>query len=247
MAIPASRQEFKDYCLRKLGFPIIEINVDDDQIEDRIDEALKYYMDYHYDGAEKFYLKHKTTQLDKDNGYITVPDNIIGAVRVFNIGDPSMNTSDIFNIRYQIALNDMYTLTSVSMVPYYLAMEHLSLIQEILVGKQPIRFQRHQNRIYVDMSWSKVEVDQYLMFECYRVIDPEEFPDVWGDRWLQNYAATIIQEQWGRHLTKFVNYQTASGIMYNGSRILDDAQRERAKLEEEMITSYSLPVSDFFG
>ena len=247
MAIPTTRQEFKDYCMRKIGWPVIEINVDDDQLEDRIDEALKYYIDYHFDATEKYYLKHQVTQTDKDNKYVTVPDNIVGAVRVFNIGDPSMNTSDIFNIRYQIALNDLYSLTSVSMVPYYLAMEHLSLIQEILVGKQPIRFQRHQNRIYIDMSWSKVEVGNYLMFECYRIIDPDEFPDVWGDRWLQNYASVLIQEQWGRHLSKFANFQTSSGIVYNGRAILEDAKRDREKLEDEMITSYSLPVSDMIG
>ncbi len=247
MAIPTSRQTFKEYCLRKLGYPVIEINIDDDQVEDRIDEALKYFIDYHFDATEKYYLKHQVTQTDKDNGYITVPENIVGVVRVFNIGDPSMNSSDIFNIRYQIALNDMYTLTSVSMVPYYLAMEHLALIQELLVGQQPIRFNRHMNKVSVDMSWSKVNVGQYLMFEAYRVIDPTDYPDVWGDRWLQAYASVLIQEQWGRHLTKFLNYQTSGGIMYNGQRILDDAQRERKELETEMITSYSLPVSDFYG
>lgn len=247
MAIPTSRQTFKEYCLRKLGWPVIEINLDDDQVEDRIDEALKYYMDYHFDGAEKYYLKHQVTQTDKDNKYITVPDNVIGVTRVFNIGDPSMHTSDIFNIRYQIALNDMYSLTSVSMVPYYLAMEHLALIQELLVGQQPIRFNRHQNRISVDMSWDKVAVDQYLMFECYRVIDPDEWTDVWGDRWLQNYTAALIKENWGAVISKFLNYQTSSGIAYNGQKIYDDAVAEREKLEQEMIVSYSLPVSDFYG
>jgi hypothetical protein len=247
MAIPTTRQTFKDYCMRKIGYPVIEINIDDDQIEDRIDEALKYYADYHFDGSNKYYLKHQVTQQDKDNKYITLPEEIIGVTRIFNIGDPTMHTADIFNIRYQIALNDMYTLTSVSMVPYYLAMEHLSLIQELLVGQQPIRFNRHQNRVYVDMSWDKVAVDQYVMFECYQVVDPGEYSDVWADRWLQNYASVLITEQWGKHLTKFLNYQTSAGVIYNGQKILDDARIEKKELEQRMIIDFSIPVSDFYG
>ena len=247
MSVPITRQTFKEYCLRKIGWPVVEVNLDDDQIEDRIDEALRYYMDYHFDASERFYLKHQCTDEDKANHFITLPDNVIGVTRVFNISDPSMRTSDIFNIRYQIALNDLYTLTSVSMVPYYLAMEHLALIQELLVGQQPIRFNRHLNKVSIDMSWDKIATGEYLMFECYRVIDPLEFPDVWGDRWLQNYATVLIQENWGKVLTKFANYQTSSGIIYNGQRILDDAQRERKELEDVMVRDFSLPVSDFYG
>jgi hypothetical protein len=140
MAIPSSRQEFKDYVLRSLGRPVIEINVDDDQVEDRIDQALKYYADYHFDATDRTYYKHQVTATDKINKSIALPDNIIGAVSVFSIGDPSVRADDLFNIRYQIALNDLYTLTSVSLVPYYMVMQHLAVIQELLVGKQPIRF-----------------------------------------------------------------------------------------------------------
>ena len=118
MARPASRSEFREYCLRKLGKPVIEINVDDDQVEDRIDQALKYYADYHFDATERTYYKHQVTDADKVNKYITLPENIIGAVSIFSIGDPSVRADDLFNIRYQIALNDLYTLTSVSLVPY---------------------------------------------------------------------------------------------------------------------------------
>jgi hypothetical protein len=147
MAVPTSREEFKQYCLRKLGKPVIEINVDDDQVDDRIDEALRYYWDYHFDGSDKIYYKHQITDQDITNKYITVPENIIGAIRVFPIADPVVRADDLFNIRYQIALNDLYTLTSVSMVPYYMTMEHLSLISELLVGQQPIRFTRSKNRV----------------------------------------------------------------------------------------------------
>lgn len=247
MATPTTRKEFSEYCLRKLGKPVIEINVSDDQVEDRIDEALKYYNDYHFDGSKKVYYKHLVTDDDKANRYVEVPNSIIGITRIFNIGDPSMNTSDIFNIRYQIALNDMYSLTSVSMVPYYLAMEHLALIQELLVGQQPVRYNRHENRVYVDMNWDKAQVGHYLMFEGYEILDADTYSDIWSDRWLQNYTATLIQEQWGKNITKFLNYSFPGGQQFNGARILDDAQKERLKLEEEMIYTNSLPVSDFVG
>jgi hypothetical protein len=249
MAKPTTRKEFKEYCLRKMGHPVIKINLDNDQIEDRIDEAIQYYNDYHFDGAEKIYYKHLVTQTDIDNKYITIPgsENVIGITRIFNIGDPSMNASDIFNIRYQIALNDMYTLTSVSMTPYYLAMEHLALIQELLVGQQPIRFNRHMNRISVDMNWDKAKVGNYLLFEGYKALDPDTYSDMWNDRWLQNYTVVLLTEAWGRILTKFDSMQLVGGVKFNGNKILDDARKEREKLEAEMITTYSLPAYDFFG
>ena len=175
MAVPTSRAEFKQYCLRALGYPVIEINVDDDQVEDRIDEGLKYYGDYHFDATEKVYYKHQVTDADKANKYITLPENIIGAVSIFSIGDPSVRADDLFNIRYQIALNDLYTLTSVSLVPYYMAMQHLATIQELLVGKQPIRYTRHRDRLQVDMDWNTLKTGEWLLVEAYEVIDPETY------------------------------------------------------------------------
>lgn len=247
MAVPTSRQEFKQYCLRKLGAPVIEINVDDDQIEDRIDEALRYYWDYHFDGSEKVYYKHQVTDLDKANKYITLPENILGAVRIFPIGDPVVRSDDLFNIRYQIALNDLYTLTSVSMIPYYMVMEHLSLVSEMLVGQQPIRYSRHKDRLYVDMDWQSIRTGEYLLVEAYEVIDPDVYTDVWSDRWLQNYTAAKIKYQWGSHLTKFVGMSLPGGVQFNGEKILEDARQEIEKMEAEMISSYSLPVSDMIG
>ncbi len=188
MAVPTTRDEFKEYCLRKLGKPVIEINVDDDQVDDRIDEALRYYWDYHFDGTDKIYYKHQVTSQDKTNKYITVPENIIGAVRVFPIADPMVRSDDLFNIRYQIALNDLYTLTSVSMVPYYMVMEHLALISEMLVGQQPIRFNRHKNRVYIYMDWEMINNGEFLLIEAYEVVDPAEWSQIWSDRWLQNYT-----------------------------------------------------------
>jgi len=247
MAVPTTRAEFKEYCLRKLGKPVIEINVDDDQVEDRIDEAIRYYWDYHFDGTEKVYYKHQITQQDLDNQYLTLPENILGAVSIFSIADPAVSSDDLFNIRYQIALNDLYTLTSVSMIPFYMTMEHLALVQELIVGKQPIRFNRHTDKLYIDMKWSTLNVGEYLLVEAYSVVDPETYTDAYGDRWLQNYATAKIKYQWGSNLTKFSGMQLPGGLTFNGEKIMDDAAAEIARMEEEMISSYSLPVLDMIG
>lgn len=247
MAIPTSRAEFKEYCLRKLGAPVLEINVDDDQVEDRIDEALKYYADYHFDASELVYYKHQITEDDITNKYITLPDNILGAVSVFPVPSSQLSGDDMFNIRYQIALNDLYTLTSVSMVPYYMAMEHLALIQEMLVGQPMIRYQRHKNKLYIDTNWREMTVGNFLIVEAYEVVDPDEFTDVWGDRWLQNYATALIKKQWGGNLTKFVGMSLPGGVQFNGDRILSDAQNEVQKMEDEMINNYSMPVMSMVG
>lgn len=247
MAVPASRQQFKDYCLRKLGFPVIEINVDDDQVEDRIDEALNYFWDYHFDGNEKIYYKHQVTAADKQNKYIILPENIIGAVSIFSIGDPSVRADDLFNIRYQIALNDLYTLTSVSLVPYYMTMQHLAVIQEMLVGKQPIRYNRLRNQLYVDMDWNTLNEGEFLLVEAYQIVDPEEFTDAWGERWLQNYATALIKKQWGTNLKKFTGMQLPGGVQFNGQQIYDEADAEIKEMERDMVTNLSLPALDLIG
>jgi len=247
MAVPTTRNDFKEYCLRRLGKPVIDINVDDDQVEDRIDEAIKNYFDYHFDGTEKIYYKHQITANTVSDKYITLPENIIGAVSVFSIGDPSIRSDDLFNIRYQIALNDLYTLTSVSMVPYYTTFQHLALIQELLVGKQPIRYNRNRNIMYIDMDWKTVNVGEYLLIEAYEVVDPTVYTDVWKDQWLMRYATALIKRQWGSNLTKFTGMQMPGGVQFNGEKILDDAVAEIKELEDTMINSYSLPVLDMVG
>ena len=246
MAVPSSRAAFKEYCLRRLGKPVIEINVDDDQVEDRIDEALKYYWDYHFDGTEKIYYKHQVTETTKTDRYITLPDNVIGAVNIFSIGD-AMNVANIFNIRYQIALNDLYTLTTVSLVPYFMAFQHIQLIEEILVGKKPIRYNRHRNQLFIDMDWSVMDAGQFIIVEAYQVVDPDTYTDAWGDRWLAQYATALVKRQWGNNLKKFEGMQMPGGIMFNGQKIYDEAIEEINALEKEMISSYSLPVADMIG
>lgn len=244
MAVPASRHDFKEYCLRKLGKPVIKINVDDDQVEDRIDESLRLYWDYHFDGSQRTYYKHQITDQDKLNKYITLPENIMGAVRIFPIGDPIVRSDDLFNIRYQIALNDLYSLTSVSMVPYYMVMEHLALVSELLVGQQPIRFNRHRNQLWIDMDWDKMRSGEYLLVEAHEVINPETFADVWADRWLQNYVTAKIQFQWGANLSKFSNMQLTAGVTFNGLQLKEEAQEQILRLEQELKSSYMSPGFD---
>lgn len=246
MAVPTTRAAFKEYCLRRLGKPVIEINVDDDQVEDRIDEALKYYWDYHFDGTEKIFYKHQVTANTISDKYITLPDNIIGAVNIFNIGD-AMNVANIFNIRYQIALNDLYTLTNVSLVPYFMAFQHIQLIEEILVGKKPIRYNRHRNQLFIDMDWSVMTAGEYIIVEAYQIVDPDTYSDAWGDRWLLQYATALIKRQWGNNLKKFEGMQMPGGLTFNGQKIYDEAVEEINALEKEMIVSYSLPVTDMIG
>lgn len=246
MAVPATRDQFKEYCLRKLGKPVIEINVDDDQVDDRVDEALRYFWDYHFDGSDKTYFKYQVTQADIANRYITMPDNIIGVVNLFPIGQ-ALNSNNLFNIRYQIALNDLYTLTSVSMVPYYMALQHIQFLEQMLVGQQPIRYNRHMNRFYIDMDWHILNVGSYIIAEAYQIVNPDEYTRAWGDRWLARYAECLIKEQWGQNLKKFEGMQLPGGLKFNGQKIYDEAVEERKNLETEMINTYSLPVADMIG
>jgi len=247
MAVPASRTELKDYCLRRLGSPVVDINVDDEQVEDRIDDAIRYYQDYHYDGTERIFLKHQVTAEDIANEYITIPEAVIGVVRVFDIGD-AIQSSTLFNIRYQIHLNDLFDFTSTTYVPYVSAMRHVEQLEEIFVGKKPIRFQRHKNQLNIDMDWGNdIIAGEYVIIEAYRILDPDTYSDVYGDKWLLRYATALIKRQWGENLKKFEGMTLPGGVTFNGQKIWEEATEEINKIEEEMISSYSLPVADMMG
>jgi hypothetical protein len=247
MAVPTTRNEFKEYCLRALGKPVIEINVADEQVDDRVDQALRFYWDYHFDGTEKIYFKHQITANTISDGYIEMPENIVGAVKMFPIGDPNTSSGDIFNIRYQIALNDLYTLTNVALVDYYMTMEHLSLVQELLVGKPQIRYNRHRNRLHIDKTKEDLTEGEFILIEAYELVDPNVFADVWSDRWLSYYTTQLIKRQWGSNMMKFEGMQLPGGVQFNGRQLYEDAQQEILRLEEEMINNYSLPVMDMIG
>jgi hypothetical protein len=247
MAIPTTRKLFKDYCLRRLGAPVIDINVDDGQVEDRIDDALAYYRDYHFDGTEHVYLSYKITQDDVTNKFITLPDDINYVIRIFDIGRAS-SVSNLFNIRYQIHLNDLFDFTSTTYVPYVMGMRHIEELEQIFVGSKPIRFNRHNNRLYVDMKWDKdVKLDDFVIVDCYRTLDSATYSDVWSDVWLKKYATALIKKQWGENLKKFEGMNLPGGVKFNGQKIWDEANEEINALEKEMNSGYSLPVMDMMN
>ena len=192
MAKPQTREQFKQFCLRQLGAPVIDVNVDDEQVEDRIDEALQYFRDYHFDGTERVFYKHVLTATDKANGYISLPDNIVGVVRIFDIGS-SYQTTNLFSIRYQMHLNDLFDFSSTSYVNYVMAMTHIESLEQIFVGRQPIRFHKHTNKLYIDVDYSFIETGNYIIVDGYRTIDPDVYSDIWNDRWLQRYAGCLIK------------------------------------------------------
>jgi hypothetical protein len=246
MAIPKTRNEFSEYCLRKLGKPVINIDVAPEQVDDAIDEALSYYFDYHYDGSSKVYLKHQVTEEDKTNKYIPISEDVNGIVGIFPVGT-SFSSGGMFSAQYQFALNDMAHLSSFSMVDYYMSMTNIAFMQEILVGRQPVRYNRHVNKLEIDMNWSKINVGEFIVVEAYVNTNPDDYPDVWKDRWLQNYAASLIKYTWGSNLTKFVNGTLPGNIQFNGEKIMDDAYSEKRRLEDEMLSAYSIPPEDMVG
>ena len=247
MAVTTTRATFKAYCLRRHGYPVIDINVDDEQLQDRIDDALAKFRDYHYDGTERVLLPHQLTEEDRTNKYISLDENIVGVTRVLDIGD-AINSSNLFNIRYQMHLNDLFDFSSSSYVSYVMAMRHVETLEEIFVGSKPIRFNRHVDRLYIDMKWDEdISVGEYMIIDGYRTIEPETYADVWNDPWLKKYATALIKRQWGENLKKFEGMQLPGGITFNGQKIWEEATDEINKIEEELTNSYSLPVMDMIG
>ena len=249
MATPTSRTTFKEYCLRTLGKPVVDINVDDAQVEDRIDDALQYYRDYHFDGTERIIKKIEITQSIKDNKQIDLSNEspeIIGVTRLVDIGD-AIQSSNLFNIRYQIHLNDLFDFTSTTYLPYVTAMRHVEQLEEIFVGSQPIRFNRHQNLLNVDIEKEDLVVGQFVMLDGYAVVDPDTYTDLWSDWWLRRYATCLIKRQWGENIKKYEGLQLPGGITFNGQKIWEEATEEQRNLEAEVLNSYSLPVMDMEG
>ena len=315
MAKPTTRIQFKDYCLRRLGWPVIQINVDDEQIEDRIDDALQFFYDYHYDGTEKLYMKHQITQTDIDRRWIYCPDAVISVTGVLPFDD-SNSSINMFDLRYQLRLHDLYDFTSVSYVSYEITMQHIRTLNLLFSGTPQFRFNRHQNKVMLDIDWSRdVQPGEYVIIECYRKLDPDTITltgtltgntssntvigtstifdqeivendfiilsdgqeiqirkinspteievvnglsanisgvtatkygisDVWDDRFLKQYATAKIKYQWGSNLSKFAGIQMPGGVTLDGPRIMEEAQREIDKIEEEM-QSYNVLPNDF--
>ena len=247
MAQPTSRAEFKDYVLRRLGAPVIDINVADEQVDDRIDDALLYYRDYHFDGTDRVYLGYQVTQDDIDARSVQLDETYVGVVRIFDIGTSS-SLSNLFNIRYQIQLNDLFDFSSTTYTPYVMAMRHIETLEEIFIGHKPIRFNRLNGRLFIDMKWGlDVQPGDWIMIEAYKTVDPDTHALIWTDQWLRRYATALVKRQWGENLSKYQNMQLPGGITFNGSDIFEQAQAEIEALEKDMISSYSLMVHDMMG
>lgn len=252
MANISTRDEFKDYCLRRLGFPVININMDNDQIEDRIDDALLYYTDYHFDALQKFYYIHAVSAQDIQNQYLDLSNvtdssnnqvQIQGITRIFPLQD-SQATINMFDLRYQLRLNELYDFTSASYINYTLTQQHLRTLEIFFTGEVPIRYQRHMKRLYIDWAWgaSEAPTGTIVVAECYASIDPNVYPDVWNDRWLKQYATALIKRNWGENIKKYQGVQMLGGIALNGDKIYQEAVDEIEKLEQDMIDNYSGPL-----
>lgn len=259
MAQITNRDEFATYCLRRLGAPVIEINVDDDQVEDRIDDAIQYWQDYHYDGTQKIYYIRRITQNDINNKYISLdpadtPDagnnrmEIIGVSRIFPVSD-SQATVNMFDLRYQLRLNELYDFTSASYINYTLTMQHLRSLEIMFSGEVPITYNRHMKRLYIQWGWgaSEAPVGTVVVAECYAVINPDVYPHIWNDRWLKEYATALIKRAWANNLKKFGNIQLLGGVTLNGDKIYDEAVSEIEKLETQMQTDFGAPLEWFLN
>lgn len=247
MAKVTSREQLKEYCLRRLGAPVIEINVDDDQVEDRIDDAFQFYREYHYDAVEMVYLKHQFTEQNMIDRYIEVSDMVVGVSRILPFTNRS-NGMNIFDIRYQILINDLYSLMSTDLIYYTQVKMQLELINQILVGQKPIRFNRHMNRIYLDMDWAADGTPgDFIIIECYRILDPETYRDVYDDMFLKRYTTALIKRQWAENIKKFAGVQLPGGVTLNGDNLYQEAMEEINKIESEIQSKFELPVDMFVG
>jgi hypothetical protein len=223
--------------------------VDEDQVDDRIDEALQFYQTYHTDSIEKIYLKHQVTQTDIDNGYLPINDLITDVIRVMPLRDSSPS-DNMFDIRYQMHLNDVYSLGFMgSLAEYEMTQQWLALLDLIIDNDDKhISFERHKNQLRIDMDWStEIAVGNYLVVECYRILDPALYSDVYNDYFLKKYATALIKRQWGANLSKFEGMVMPGGVTFNGRQLFDDANEELTKLEEEVRLNWEQPVDFYVG
>ena len=268
MAKPTSKSELKEYALRRLGKPVLEINVSDDQCDDAIDYTIQKFQQFHYDGAERVYLKHKITQADLDrakdtndttttstagnstwtesNTYIEIPQHILSIEGIFSFTDKG--TANIFDIRYQMRLNDLYDFTSTQFYHYYMIQQHLGTIDFLLEGIKPTRYVATQDKLYLDMDWqADVLLDQYFVIKCWRALDPTTWTEIYDNMWVKDYVSAKIKKQWGANMTKFQNVQMPGGVTLNGEMIYNDAVQELKDLDEQLRQQWETPPLDMIG
>ena len=271
MAAPNSKATLKEYIKRALGAPVLEINIDDDQFDDRIDQALQYFHQYHYDGSIKMYLKHQVTDskitgmkadesftenaagthaynneaFKQQNNYIVLPDFVMAVMNIFPFNDK--HNLNMFDLRYQLRLNDIYDLTATNILYYEQVQQHIQMLDNILVGQTPIRYNTHMNRLYFDGDVDMINDNEFLLIECYRKIDPTDFTDIFNDMWLKKYATALVKYQWGENLSKFSGIALPGGVTLDAQTMKEEALAEIQRLEEESRLNYELPVMDMIG
>ncbi len=279
MSKPSSRQELIDYCLRRLGYPVLEVNVDDDQISDLVDDAIQYFQERHYDGVERMFLKYKITDEDRERGkasaaggpgitttsnssvingqqeifnfqessnYIQIPDHVIGINNIFKFSSSTIS-GGMFSIKYQLFLNDLYRFNSIELLQYSMIKRYLEDIDFLLNTEKQVRFNKKQNRLYLDIDWRGTNENTYLVIDCYRALDPESFNKIYNDWWVKKYLTATIKKQWGQNMIKFNGVQLPGGITLNGREMYEDAIREIEEIEERLRSEYELPPMDMIG
>ena len=281
MAQPTSRSELIDYCKRKLGAPVLEINVADEQIEDLVDDAIQFFQERHFDGVSQMYLKYQITQEDIDRGraprdnttagivtttaeativgaattfsytensnYLQVPPSVIGVTKIFHFDGTNTVTNNMFSVKYQLFLNDIYYWGSTELLTYAMVKTYLEDIDFLLTTEKQIRFNQRMDRLYLDIDWGSVSVGDYLVIDCFRVLDPNDFSRVYNDSFLKPYLTALIKRQWGQNLIKFQGVKLPGGIELNGRQIYDDAEKDLDKIMEKMSNTYELPPLDMIG
>ena len=281
MAQPASRNELKEYCLRQLGAPVLEINLADEQCQDLIDDSIQFFQERHFDGVLNTYLKYKITADDIDRGkakptesgvgittttatadiagssvqfdwyensnYLQVPPAVIGVNKVFHFDGTNTVTNNMFSVKYQLFLNDVYYWGAVELLSYAMTKTYLSDIDFLLTTEKHIRFYQRMDRLYLDMAWGSVQEGDYLIMDCWRTLDPSDYSRVWNDSFLKRYLTAIMKRQWGQNLLKFQGVKLPGGIELNGRQIYDDAEKDLGVIREQMSNMYEMPPLDMIG
>ena len=279
MAQPSSRDGLIDYAKRQLGFPVLEINVADEQFSDLLDDAVQVYQERHYDGIVRMYLKYKITQddidrgqargggstlgittttttstvglsttfdLEENNNYIQMPASVIGVNQIFKIRSDTVYDG-LFNIRYQLFLNDLYQFGSIDLLQYSMVQTYLEDITHLLNPNMRYRFNIRQDRLYIDADFGVLNVGDYFVIDCFRILDPNDFTRVYNDPFLKRYFTALCKKQWGQNLIKFQGVQLPGGIQLNGRQIYDDGVAELAEIRSKMSSDYEMPPLDMIG
>lgn len=271
MAQPNSRDGLLEYCLRSLGAPVSEINITEEQLNDRLDDALQYFQERHFDGIQRVFLKHKllreeidiarkspvfqtsnsatgiTTSITEEaQNFIPLPDTIVSVNGVFKT-DTSSISSGMFNIKYQIFLNDLYYFGALDLLNYAMVKTYLEDISRIISPDVQLRFNKKNHRLYLDIDWSMVTQNFYIIIDCYRIVDPAEFPKIYNDYWLKKYLTASIKKQWAQNLSKFNNVQLLGGVTMNGDKMYADAEKELEAIERQLRDEYELPPLGLIG